>query len=128
MSNPPKPLPVGAKVLVAHGEGRPLLSLRGSRAVTAGSSYGHGPMVHVSVDENAALRVLRDYTDSATADARATAVALEHSGRAAVVAECSANLVGLFPMAHDSDADVSIVHEAGTEVSALALAMDDKTL
>ncbi len=121
----PARLPVGPKTVVAHGEGRPVLSLRGSKVVTGGSSYGHGPLVLLSIEDGAALRVIRDFTEDSNADARASAVVLEHSGTgAAVIAETGAYYIGVM----SPDKRLEIIFQSKHEVSAMALNMDDSTL
>lgn len=128
----PARLPLGPKRLIIHeGEGRPTISLSGGTQIfTAGGSYGHGPVLRISVDEAANLRVLRDTVDESTADARASAVAALHTRMdCAVVAETNACLVAEFTAPIDDGAFVATpIFKASARVFALALTMDDNLL
>jgi hypothetical protein len=128
MASAINPLPLGMRRVVAHGDGRTLLSVQGNSLVTAGSPHGHGPVCYAKVDEAGNVRVEADAGD--TTDAHATAIALAHRGTHAAVAEPTHNFVGLFTFGGSPPSVTlqSVAYSGSTNNRAMAFTMDDDLL
>jgi hypothetical protein len=120
----PASLPVGARSVVAHGDGRGLLALFGNRAVTAGTAFGNGPLTIVSADDASSVQIVQSMAD-VSGDVSATAVAVAHAGDVGAVAETSANLVGLISLAEGADLmPTEMMYQGTAQVLAIAFAAD----